>query len=119
MGDKIKKKTIKIPIYLGDLIIVQTDNNKLIEDKYLKNEFDLSSYGACVIRWPDAHGYTRYVIWFRNKTEYRHIAHESAHLVNMIFKDRSIDLDHENDEPYCYMIGWVVNEIIKTISLDA
>jgi len=43
------------------------------------------------------------------------IAHEAKHLVNNIFIDISHELDPYNDEPECYLLGWIVNRIHEMI----
>jgi thiaminase len=56
---------------------------------------------------------------FFNKTKVVNhgvIAHESKHIVNLIFKEINYLIDMDNDEVECYLLGWVVNEINKVIN---
>jgi len=41
------------------------------------------------------------------------IAHESVHITNMLFRDKQIKWQYNNDEPAAYMVGWIVEQIIK------
>jgi len=43
------------------------------------------------------------------------IAHECKHFVNALFMQRGVELDPENDEPECYMLGWAVDQVCKAI----
>lgn len=43
------------------------------------------------------------------------IAHEAKHLTNHIFDIVGVDLDLYNDEPECYLLGWIVNRIHETL----
>lgn len=54
-------------------------------------------------------------IFVRSKTDAGVIAHESIHIANYIFKHANIEFDINNDEPYAYLMGWVVEEIHKAI----
>jgi hypothetical protein len=41
------------------------------------------------------------------------IAHEANHLVNLIYNHIGAKRDMSNQEPECYLIGYLVNEIYK------
>jgi hypothetical protein len=105
---KTKKVTYKIPLYYGELVILQGKNNKSFPKKY-----DLSGtkgYAACTFKDHKKDGSTRYVVIFFGKTDISTIAHEALHVVNQIFDDRLIYPDLKNDEPQAYLIGWVVSK---------
>lgn len=107
----MRKKKIDIPLYFGELTIIQAKDLSLLEKKY-----DLPSmlgYEACCFRNHLKNGYSRYVLAFENNTNARIVAHEALHLVALIYEDRGILFDIENDEHQCYFIGWIVGECTK------
>jgi|GEM_PF-567795 len=108
---------IKIPLYSGDLIIVQSDDIQKVLDKY-GVKFDVHGYEAVTFRHDTRSGYTRYVIAFENPVNSRIVAHESLHVVTYLFEDRGMRIDNMNDEPAAYLLGWVVGQIHKRIKID-
>ena len=106
---------IKIPIYYGTLTIIQVDNLKKIEKKY--NTISLYGMDGCVFRNHKKNGSSRYVMVFEGKTTAEIVAHEALHLVALIYEDRNIILEIENDEPQCYLLGWIVGKCHKHLKL--
>lgn len=43
------------------------------------------------------------------------LAHEAVHITNFIFRTCHIDADLVNDEPYAYLLGWIVEQISKLL----
>lgn len=41
------------------------------------------------------------------------IAHEATHLCNQLFKNIGAKVDVDNDEPYAYLLGWVVKQVTR------
>ncbi|CAD0220338.1 hypothetical protein [Chryseobacterium sp. JV274] len=111
----MKKKTIKIPIYFGDLTIIHSDGWEEVNKKYEKQS-DWSSpldngYEACVFPAHYKSGYTQYVVAFKRIPKGSTIAHECVHLVNHVFQDRGLVLDMYNDETQAYLTGWFFEQI--------
>lgn len=105
----MRKKKIQIPIYYGDLIIMQVKDWKKINKKYgykLTKEYD-----GCVFKNELKSGYTQYIAAFIGKPKGEVIAHEVVHLVNQIYIDRLMSLDPNNDEPQAYLTGWFFKQI--------
>ncbi|MCK5605285.1 hypothetical protein KAR91_25560 [Candidatus Pacearchaeota archaeon] len=111
----MRKKTIKIPLYHGEIIIIQTDDLSKIEKEY-KTE-SLHYCDAVVFRNFKPNGYSKYVIAFDSKVDPSIIAHESLHLTGYIFHDMKAYFDIENDEPQCYLLEWIVDECHKFLKL--
>ena len=42
------------------------------------------------------------------------ICHESVHACNVLFRDKGIELDLNNDEPQAYLTDWIMKEVYKT-----
>lgn len=112
----MNKKKIKIPLYSGDVTIIQTDNFKKIEKKYSFES--LHTLDAFMFRNPKKNGYSRYIIVFSKTIDSSVIAHECLHFVNYVFEDSNIILDIKNDEPQCYLLDWIVSECHKFLNID-
>jgi len=102
------KKTVRIPIYFGKLVIIVTDDFKDVNKAY-KRDIDENGYSAVVFEEKEQ---DEYVVALK-KVEWSVIAHEVVHLVNYIYLRCGIELDRENDEPQAYLTGWIINEIDK------
>jgi hypothetical protein len=111
----MRKKTIKIPIYFGELILLQMGNLKSIEKKYKLRS--LHGIPASAFVYPKKNGYTRYIIACNYDVNARMIAHESLHTVDKIFEDRGILMDLNNDEPQAYLLGWIAGECHKFLKV--
>ena len=46
------------------------------------------------------------------------VAHECLHTMNKICSDLGISHDPNNDEPMAYIMGWLVDEVYKTVAKD-
>ena len=111
----MRKIKIKIPLYTGDFIIIQTDDFKKVEDKY--NLTDLNRYSAIAFSRPNKNEYSRYFMVCRSNVDAGIIAHECLHIANNIFKDSGITTDNINDEPHAYLLGWLVEECHKFLNI--
>ena len=107
----MKRKKITIYPYYQILEIIvcknftkNLDKNKLTYDKSLP----VNSWESFV-----AFEYDKIWIFLRSKTDAGVIAHEAVHITNYVFKHANITLDINNDEPYAYLLGWIVEEIHK------
>lgn len=113
----MRKKIIKVPIYFGNLVMLQTNKfekvNKNYNSDFIKEDNDI--YDAVVFKNTKKH-INQYIVVFRKNTNYAVIAHETVHLVNTIFKDHGVELDLDNDEPQAYLTGWIFNKIDKFLN---
>lgn len=111
------KKSTKIPIYFGTLIIHQNKSLKPIKKKYKLNG-DIDKIDACAFTTYSKKGFAKYVMAFTGTCTPGIIAHEVVHIVNMIFKDVEVDLDVYNDEPQAYFTEWVTNQCHKYLKIN-
>ena len=104
------KKLIKIPIYFGKLLVIVSVDWEYVNKTY---KFDLNNEtSACVFETVDRKGVTTFVVAFTEiNPSSDKIAHEAVHLVGLLFKNRGILADFNNDEPFAYMLGWTVKSI--------
>ena len=97
----LKTTTIKIPIYYMKLRIIVEDVMSEPEfAAYVKINGDLISVNLTKDATPGI------------------IAHEAVHITNCIFDSRLMELSLTNDEPYAYLLGWVVDKIHNTLNKD-
>ena len=106
----MRKRTIKIPIYTGELVIVLDKDLSYVQNKYKTK--DLRGYGAVTIK--DENKNRSYVVAFEG-VDCGLIAHEVVQLVNYIFLDCGQELDRVNDEAQAYLTGWLFEEIYNFI----
>jgi hypothetical protein len=113
----MKRNKIKIPIYFGFLHIVITKDFEKACKKFNIDTMgnDVNHWGAFCNRYTSKLGYLHYQVFLKHKASAAIIAHETTHLVNMIFEDRHIKLDIKNDEPQAYLTGWVSGQIHKAL----
>lgn len=110
----MKKKTVKIPIYNGSLTFYKTDNLQEVFDKHdLKG--DAKKFAGVAFRDPAPSGYSRYFIAITPEASVGAMVHEAKHIVNKIFFDRGVELDLLNDEPECYLLQWIFNQLHKFV----
>ena len=113
----MKIKRLKIPLYFGDLIIIQEKSLKNIPGKYKPENFDFRNYDAFTHEIIEK-GYKTYILVFKKPTKSKIIAHEALHIVSRVFNDRNIDYSHINDEHAAYFIGWIVGECHKILKIN-
>ena len=110
------KKTVKIPIYFGNLIMIYSEDIDLLNKKY--NQNIVKGYDAVVFKTTAKCGFDEYVVVFlNNKITGAVIAHECVHLVNHIYIYRMMSLDQYNDEPQAYLTGWFFDQCEKFVSV--
>jgi len=108
------KKTFKTPLYGTKFTVILYDKDADIENFFKGATFD-NSFADCdgaLINFKDE----IYVTFSTEKKGYPTvgiIAHESKHLVNKIFIDIHHPLCRYQDEPECYLLGWIVNRIYE------
>jgi hypothetical protein len=108
----MKSKIIKVPIYLSNILVINTLDYKDVNAFY-GTDIDESLYSAVVFE--DKKG--KIVLAIQEK-RLDIIAHEIVHIVNMIFKRCGVQLDLDNDEPQAYLTGYIFKEVIKFIDYE-
>ena len=109
---------VDIPIYEGKLVIVLTNSIIKIQ-KYLP-DFKRSDIYAHA--WYDNYkGKAGYYMIFNfdnkgGKITHGTISHEAMHLTHYIADIRGFKPDFNNDEPLCYIIGWITDQAYKFIN---
>ncbi len=116
-------KKHRIPIYGGQLWICVTRSfvksidqiEDAIDVKLDESKEDLRKSAAMSYRFYTPDGQFRILIMVKPITSIGTIAHEALHAVNWMFAHCGIQYSLKNDEPQCYILGWVVDKVISAI----
>ncbi len=100
------KKTFKIPIYFGKLIVVVTDDLQKAANS-LSLGFNAHGFAALACEKTTKKGLREYVILLGPNCDIKSVVHECSHITNYIMRFTGIEPDLSNDEPQCYLLGWV------------
>lgn len=107
----MKRKKIKVPIFIGSLSLYECEDFKEVVKKY--NLTDASACSAFAFK-----NKSEYVMAFLKDHSNNDVAHESLHVVDYIFRDIGADMGSENKEVQCYLLGWVVEQCHKFLDKD-
>lgn len=111
----MRSKEVTIPIYGGKLTIIQTNKLKKVEKRY--GLMSLKGIDACAFIKYRENGSAKYYLAFQGETTPSIIAHESLHMVGLVFQNINAMLTIENDEPQCYLLEWIVRECHKFLKV--
>ena len=109
-------KKVKIPIYFGEIVIIQKKKLKDIPKKW-SIDFDFHGYAATCYTKNTKGGYLRIVMAFIKPTTPEIITHESYHAVNYLFSHNGIKHDPTNDEHGAFILGWIVKQCHKNLKV--
>ena len=120
------KKSVKIPIYPGILEICIGESAEELNRLYCYGdgtncfEEDKEVYAHAIVarHRSDKKLNKRYVIvlnpnYKSDKITPGIIAHEALHITTFLLHDVGVVFDPDNEEPYAYFLGWVVDEVYK------
>lgn len=112
----MRSKKLNIPIYYGKLTIIQVKDLSKVEKKYGLQ--GLHGMVAFAFRRKRKNSSSKYYMVFEGKTIPSIIAHEALHMVGLIYEDINAILEIENDEPQCYLLGWIVGQCHKFLKVQ-
>ncbi len=118
------KKT-KIPIYKTPLILIESNNLAKVKTYFKKIDYvfeDDSIFGHTIQHYliKENKKYNCIYVLFNRKNDYsklKHsiIAHECNHIANFVFE--YIGADSYSDEPYTYLVEYLVKEICNFLEI--
>lgn len=113
----ILKRKVNIPIYKGTLIVTVFDSEEELLSKEDFGDFnELVKYSGAWVESVEKNYFgDNFKVYLRPQNSPSTIAHEAAHVVHKVFQERGVDMTWRNDEYYTYFLGWVVDELDKTI----
>lgn len=107
---KLKIKKIKIPIYDAEINVCTGDYDEYCD--YISERYDVSRTNVCCyanMAQTNNFGLVQWC-WFEDNIKMPIIVHEFSHAIFGIMKDIGIDISDE--EVFCYMIEYVLNEFL-------
>jgi len=112
----------KSPIYGTNIWIVVSnsfyrafDDIEDIIDKKIVEPEEVKSIKAYTYAYERPDGKYRMILFFKPNSDPGIIAHESKHVVNLIFSWHGVKLSITNDEHECYLLGHIVNRCHNAI----
>ena len=112
MNENLNIKHYKIPIYKQTLVIIKTDYLNEIPEKWKPEDFNTHGFEAMAYKIQTGTGYNYYCLAF-TENKIKVIIHECFHLMNILFNDRNIDYNYNNDEHAAYLLEWLVEKCIN------
>lgn len=126
----MKTKIIKVPIYGSNLILIEKQDSTAIEiEKKFKLESgvvsNINSFDGVVFddKFPYDKkkdlGYDATFIIFDTHSafEMSTIGHEAIHAAKRIFDRVEANFTTEDQEPFCYLVGWILDEAYKFLGV--
>lgn len=120
-----RKKLIKLPIFPGKLMIIDTDSIEYLKEhtdltRELMNGFLDSIYAHSITGGLE--GRICYYIVFNTKNTHKKvthgtIAHECLHITHYMFDIMGYESDQENDEFQAYLLDYLVEEVHKVLKI--
>lgn len=105
----MKIKTIKIPIYRGELTFIKSESFKETNEKY--NLQIPEKFGAVTFRNESIDTFECVVSFVDDYISL--LAHEAIHVCNFIYENIGAKLDIENDEHQAYVTQWILSEMLN------
>lgn len=107
----------EIPLYKGQLVVIICDEIEKIKNiapNFPHSEIFAHSYGK------EYNGEEGYFILLNPQSKQAKItngiiAHEALHIVNILFQQRGVGYQLDNDEHACYLLQWIVDEVCAVI----
>jgi hypothetical protein len=111
----MKKFPIEFDVYKGSLIHVIIGNKKELEKEYKRlypksTIFDVErDYGSFTVSGGENDPHMFMLKGFSLNTA----VHEAVHAASKTMKNIGYDHDYSNEEPYAYMVAYIVSELNK------
>lgn len=109
----MKVHAFKTPPYFETIkVVVCKDFTKACKKLKIDHTVGVNGYEAITF-FPK--GDKKVLVMVRKNASAGVIAHEAVHIANYIFKRIDAQLDINNDEPYAYLLGWIVDCITNIL----
>ena len=106
-------KKFNIAIYERDVFVYISNNKRQIEKKIQLDEGTLyDGSDASTFSIVNDNNVRDMFMVFDENVSIGTIAHECKHTINFLYKDLGVKLDIDNDEHECYLLGWLIDEIL-------
>lgn len=110
-------RTIEVPIYELDVIVVVTNHMSHVIDRFNLNvdKDGLDIVKAFTVDVENPLKLEIYMIFHKDHANINTVLHELTHLTSFLCKHRDIRHDVDNDESLAYFNGWVGSEVFEVI----
>jgi hypothetical protein len=99
----------KYNIYIGEI-----DNLKNTIKRKFNIDLDDKQSSGSFFSIKNDNGEEHLLIWL-DKWNIYNLLHEIVHAVVYVLEQRGVKIDSENDEAFCYYVGWVFEKSIKLL----
>lgn len=118
----MRVKKLYLELYKIRFILIESNDSKEVEEKY-NLELGEDLYAHTALRSIKEKELDWSCIYLVFNTKHTHakitpgcVAHESIHAANYIFSIIGAEVDIYNDETYCYLVEWIVNQVDKFLN---
>jgi hypothetical protein len=112
-------KTISVPIYDFRVRVIISDTYESFEQDVFDAGYEEDVQDAGMIVFPSPQMTKTYVLCIhQGDISHGNVAHECLHIANRVWESVGGELDYRNDEPLCYLLGFLVDCVHKIISDD-
>lgn len=111
-------RQVRVPLYKSYIFIIladSLDNVHTAAEKLHACKLDKPSPFSKARMAYDNEGYMS--LWFkRGDVNHEAIGHEVSHVTGKILQYHGIALDPFNDEPFCYLSGWIQGWVYRALA---
>lgn len=112
----MRKDNYNIPIYFGILqVVVNKSFHEAIKGYNFPQNSNTDDYDAFVLENSNKKDTYRVSVFIKPDVTPSVVAHEALHIMNRIMHRVEAIPTWSNDEPQAYLIGWIVEQIYKTL----
>jgi hypothetical protein len=101
------KKTVKIPIYFGDLIIIIKEPMEEVMKRYNLEGSGKQDCFCCEL----TSKYPKYLLYISETASIGEIGHECMHLLQYIYTGRGIKFTNDINEHDAYIMGFLIKKV--------
>ena len=113
MKGKTKRKKIQIPLYFGEITLIQSKALRPLEKEYnLEPIFDCVAF---CWSYEDTNGYKRYLLAFEESITPSIVAHEACHMDLGSGKDCSAEVKYTCNQGQATIISQHINPHLKCV----
>jgi len=106
----MEKHRIQIPLYNGNLYLIDTEDVVTAVETTQDNDYDITSTESCLISKRSGDFYL--YIDLKN-CSMGLLCHELFHATHRILEYFGVEFNKDNHEPFAYLIEYLVNECIR------
>ncbi|KKL53746.1 hypothetical protein LCGC14_2272360 [marine sediment metagenome] len=114
--NKLRYKIIKEQVFGTETLFYQCDDERKVS-AHAKRKYDINLDakelklldGSC-IEFHNKNDGVMWVVWVRNRDDWKVMVHEASHLVFRILDTCGVKYKSANDETWCYLHGYYISK---------